>query len=200
MSFKNLDVESALARIADRKIEEAMREGKFDNLPGAGKPLDLEPIPTDERARMLWWAIKLLKQNDVVPEEITWRKQIDELKQELAAAANEDQIAVLVVRINRLVRQLNTLGTNAIASAVQGVSLEAEVKRFRLAGPTARAKTEPRRAATSQPPTSRQGTKSFASTRGGVRHCANAGCKSRNPLTARFCRRCGTLMDSQRGA
>ncbi len=35
MSFKHLDVENALRRVADRKIEEAMREGKFDNLPGA---------------------------------------------------------------------------------------------------------------------------------------------------------------------
>jgi hypothetical protein len=198
MSFKNLDVESALARIADRKIEEAMREGKFDNLPGAGKPLDLEPIPTDERARMLWWAIKLLKQNDVVPEEITWRKQIDELRQKLAAAANEDQIAVLVVRINRLVRQLNTLGTNAIASSVQGVSLEAEVKRFRLAGPaTAHATPARERTTLAQQPTRNEATKWFASTRGGVRHCANAGCKSRNPLTARFCRRCGAVMHSE---
>jgi len=110
MSFKHLDVESALRRVADWKIEEAMREGKFDNLPGAGKPLELDPIPTDERARLLWWALKLLKQNDVVPEEITWRKQIDDLKQKLAAARSEGQITALVMQINLLVRQLNTLG------------------------------------------------------------------------------------------
>lgn len=30
------------AKRCDRKFEEAIRSGKFDNLPGAGKPLDLE--------------------------------------------------------------------------------------------------------------------------------------------------------------
>jgi hypothetical protein len=113
MSFKHLDVENALRRVADRKIEEAMRE----------------------RARMLWWALKLLKQNDVIPEEVTWRKQIDDLKQELAAAGDEKQIIALVMQINRMVRQLNTLGTNAIASSMAPVSLDAELQRFRLAGP-----------------------------------------------------------------
>jgi hypothetical protein len=62
MSLKNVDVGNALRRVADRLIEDAMREGKFDNLPGAGKPLELEDIPADEGARMMWWAIRLLKQ------------------------------------------------------------------------------------------------------------------------------------------
>jgi hypothetical protein len=55
VSLKNVDIECALRRIADRRIEEAMREGKFDNLPGAGKPLNLEPMPAEENARMTWW-------------------------------------------------------------------------------------------------------------------------------------------------
>ena len=40
MSLKNVDITSALRRLADRRIEDAMKEGKFDNLSGAGKPLD----------------------------------------------------------------------------------------------------------------------------------------------------------------
>ena len=42
MSLKHVDLESALRRLAEKRIEDAMREGKFDNLAGAGKPLDLE--------------------------------------------------------------------------------------------------------------------------------------------------------------
>ena len=30
------------SRIAERRIKEAMSRGEFENLPGAGKPLDLE--------------------------------------------------------------------------------------------------------------------------------------------------------------
>ena len=62
MSLKHVDVGNALRRVADRLIEDAMKEGKFDNLEGAGQPLDLEPMPADEGARMMWWAVRLLKQ------------------------------------------------------------------------------------------------------------------------------------------
>lgn len=63
MSLKNVDIDAALRRVADRRIEEAMQEGKFDNLPGSGAPLDLEPMPADEHARMIWWAVRLLRKN-----------------------------------------------------------------------------------------------------------------------------------------
>lgn len=55
MSLKHVDMEAALRRLAEKRIEDAMEEGKFDNLPGRGKPLDLEPLPADENARMMWW-------------------------------------------------------------------------------------------------------------------------------------------------
>ena len=70
MNFKNVDIEQALRNLADRRIEEAMEQGKFDNLEGAGKPLDLEPLPADEDARATWWAVKLCRQNDVLGEAI----------------------------------------------------------------------------------------------------------------------------------
>lgn len=50
MSLKNVDVGDALRRLADKRIEDAMKEGKFDNLEGAGKPLDLEPMPAARRS------------------------------------------------------------------------------------------------------------------------------------------------------
>src|SRR6476661_198318 len=123
MSLKNLDIGAALHRLADRKIEQAMREGKFDNLEGMGKPLDLEPMPAEENARMRWWALRLLKQNDVVPEEVRWRKRIDRLKDELAQSMTEARVAAIVNAINGLVRQLNTMGTAALSAAVVQVSL-----------------------------------------------------------------------------
>jgi hypothetical protein len=61
-SLKNMDMESVLRRLAERRIEDAMKEGKFDNLPGAGRPLELEPMPADEGARMVWWTVRILRQ------------------------------------------------------------------------------------------------------------------------------------------
>lgn len=37
------DISRAFEIIAERKITEAMEEGKFDNLPGKGQPLEIDP-------------------------------------------------------------------------------------------------------------------------------------------------------------
>jgi hypothetical protein len=135
MSLKDVDIGSALRRLADKRIEDAMREGKFDNLAGAGKPLELEPMPADESARLMWWALRILKNNDFTPHEVQWRKAIEKLKIELSNARDEVRVRHLVAQINSLVKKLNTLGTNAISSAVVGVSLEAELARLHSPSP-----------------------------------------------------------------
>lgn len=131
MSLKNVDMESAMRRLADQRMEEAISEGKFDNLPGAGQPLDLEPLPADENARMMWWAIKLMRQNDCLPDEIRLRKSIEAMKLELSRLTSESKLANLCGKINGLVQKLNTLGTNAISVSVTGVDLETERARLR---------------------------------------------------------------------
>ncbi|MDQ3439400.1 MAG: DUF1992 domain-containing protein, partial [Planctomycetota bacterium] len=35
-----------------------MKEGKFDNLAGKGEPIELEPAPAEENARLTWWALR----------------------------------------------------------------------------------------------------------------------------------------------
>ena len=175
MSLKNVDIESAMRRLADRRIEDAMREGKFDNLPGKGKPLDLEPMPAEENARLMWWAIRLMKGNDVTPDEVRLRKQIDVLRDELAVAKTEQRVVFLVTAHNAAVRNLNTLGTNAISTPVAPLSLEAERTRFHErvgVGSEDAIVPAPRAAA-------------------GIRHCHHDDCKSRNAADARYCRVCG---------
>lgn len=66
----------------EKQIREAMERGEFENLPGAGKPLDLSENPyTPEEWRL---AFKLLKDNNVAPE---WIEQGKAIRQELAALA-----------------------------------------------------------------------------------------------------------------
>jgi len=133
MLLKHIDVESALRRIADKRIEEAMREGKFDNLPGAGQPLNLDPMPAEENARMTWWMLRILHKNDFTPDEVRLRKSIEKLKDELDKLTDVRKLPALVAQINYLVHKLNTLGTNAINLAVSPVDLESE--RARIAAP-----------------------------------------------------------------
>ena len=131
MSLKDVDFEAAFRRVADRRIEEAMREGKFDNLPGAGKPLDLEPLPADENARAMWWAVRLMKQNDFTPDEVRWRKAVDLLRVKLDKAKSEPAVRAVVGEINALVHRINTLGTNALKAPFAPVSEADALARFR---------------------------------------------------------------------
>jgi hypothetical protein len=65
-------------RHADEKIEEAIANGDFDNLPGKGKPLDLDAyFGTPEHLRM---GYSILKSAGIIPEEIELLKQIEGLK------------------------------------------------------------------------------------------------------------------------
>jgi hypothetical protein len=166
MSFKNLDIESALRRLAERRIEEAMREGKFDNLAGKGKPLELEPMPANEDARLAWWALRILRNGDFTPDEVRWRKQVDAYREELAGATTERRVRALVAVHNQLVRQINTMGTNALQSPVATLSLEAELRKFRQRELLAGGEPEDR-------------------------PCGAESCRCPNPRSARFCRRCG---------
>jgi hypothetical protein len=131
MSFRSVDIESALRRLADKRIEDAMQEGKFDNLPGAGQPLNLDPMPAEENARMTWWALRILRNNSYTPDEIRWRKAIDHLKARLNTTQDESDIAPTVKKVNELVRQLNTLGTNALKQDIAPHVDAEELQRFR---------------------------------------------------------------------
>ncbi|MDO3411690.1 DUF1992 domain-containing protein [Saccharibacillus sp. CPCC 101409] len=76
--------------LAEQKIEEAMRNGEFDDLPGKGKPAppdDLSGVPEELKV-----PYKILKNAGMVPEEITLRKECLELEDLLAACeAGEEQ-------------------------------------------------------------------------------------------------------------
>jgi hypothetical protein len=191
MSLKHVDMEAAMRRLADRRIEEAMREGKFDNLAGKGKPLNLEPMPADENARLMWWAIRLMKNADYTPDEVRIRKQIERLKDELPKATTDAKVVALVTAINAAVRNLNTLGTNAINSPVAPVSLELERQRFRERM-AARAEAAPEGTSASVPPPPPP-TPPMAKA-GGEVFCKQARCRARNAVSAAFCRRCGAKL------
>ncbi len=115
----------------EKKIREAQASGKFDNLAGAGAPLELDPMPADENARATWWALRIMKQNDFMPHEVQWRKALDYLREQLDKLTDEDRLETVVKQINDLVKRINTLGTNAINVAVVGVDLETERRRLR---------------------------------------------------------------------
>jgi len=80
-----MSVESAI----EQKIKEAMARGEFDNLPGAGKPIDLDAyFNTPDDLRM---AFAMLKSNEFVPEEVEIFKEISELDEKIKTCSDEGE-------------------------------------------------------------------------------------------------------------
>ena len=76
-----------MLKSVEEQIQRAMAEGRFDNLPGRGRPLDLEAyFSAPEHLRM---AYSVLKSGDFVPEEVLLFREIDELKERLKACTDE---------------------------------------------------------------------------------------------------------------
>jgi hypothetical protein len=75
--------------LANEQIEEALRRGDFDNLPGKGRPLNLEEddhIPPDMRM-----AYHIMKNAGVSPPEISLRKELETIKAELSRAKTDEE-------------------------------------------------------------------------------------------------------------
>jgi hypothetical protein len=80
-------------RIAERLIREAMSQGRFDNLPNAGQPIDFEDYfkaPEEMRA-----AYALLKGAHLLPEEASLLKDIERLEAELARMSGGEAAAAV---------------------------------------------------------------------------------------------------------
>lgn len=93
----------ALQIIAEQKIHEAMQAGAFDNLPGAGKPLELEDLSNvPEELRM---AYKILKNAGCVPEEVAQRKEIANLTEMLANCEDEKERIIAMRKLRWLLEK-----------------------------------------------------------------------------------------------
>jgi hypothetical protein len=94
-----------LNKIVEERIRQAQDEGEFDNLPGKGKPLQLDDdlgIPEDLRL-----AYKVLKNANCLPIEMELRKEIFNLQQLLDAAIDPEIRRDLRKQLNLLVLRHN---------------------------------------------------------------------------------------------
>jgi hypothetical protein len=86
--------------VAEERIAKAMEKGEFDDLPGKGKPLELEDdsrVPEDLRL-----AYKVLKNAGMSPPEVEGRKEIMRMEDLLANAPDEKTRYQAIRRINYL--------------------------------------------------------------------------------------------------
>lgn len=90
-------------RLAEERIKEAQRAGAFDNLPGKGKPLDLEDlswVPEDLRIGYL-----VLKNAHVLPPEAQLLKDVHTIEDLLKHVEDEGERRALAKSIQfKLIR------------------------------------------------------------------------------------------------
>jgi hypothetical protein len=93
--------------IAERKIQEAIKNGELDNLPGKGKPLQLDDdsgIPEELRL-----AYKILKNADCLPPELELKKDIVQLRDLLQGMKDVEEKYRLMKRLNFQIMKLNMM-------------------------------------------------------------------------------------------
>ncbi|BCX87830.1 hypothetical protein MIN45_P0197 [Methylomarinovum tepidoasis] len=95
-------------RLAEERIQEAMAQGAFDDLPGAGRPLPAEDLPgVPPELRM---AYRILKNAGYVPEEVQLRREIADVHRLLAEGlASESLAADARRRLKLLLQRLGEL-------------------------------------------------------------------------------------------
>ncbi|MEK4236803.1 DnaJ family domain-containing protein [Paenibacillus sp. FSL H7-0714] len=72
--------------LVEQRIQESMRNGEFGDLPGHGKPMELEDLSgVPEELRM---SFKIMKNSGLVPEEVSLRAECITLEGLLAACHN----------------------------------------------------------------------------------------------------------------
>ena len=79
----------SLESFIEQQIKKAIAEGEFDDLPGKGKPVDLKAyFDTPEDLRM---AYSILKDANIIPEEMQLLKDIEALKAQLETCSDAQQ-------------------------------------------------------------------------------------------------------------
>jgi len=112
-------------RWVDLQVQEAMRRGEFDDLPGAGKPLDL-PDKHDPD----WWVKQLIEREKITgiaPPAIGLRKEDAELDAVLDREATADGVRRVVTDFNARIVEARRQLTGGPPVVTPTRDVEAEV-------------------------------------------------------------------------
>ena len=97
----------SLAKVIEERIREAIEAGEFDNLEGAGKPINLDDyFAAPEDMRM---GYSVLKSARIVPEEVDRLKEIGELKEKINSLTDETEKKKLIKILNEKTLAFNLI-------------------------------------------------------------------------------------------
>lgn len=137
----------------DRAIREAQERGDFDNLPGAGKPLDLGDLNDPD-----WWIKRLaarenLDMSGALPGALGLRKEAAGFPESLADVASEKNVRDILQDYNRrvLADRLRPAVGNLPPLIARTVDIDDMVERWRELRAALATQTTEERTSTSEP-------------------------------------------------
>ncbi|MDR3561137.1 MAG: DUF1992 domain-containing protein [Negativicutes bacterium] len=86
-------MEDIIRKMAEQKILDAIERGELDNLPGKGRPLDLDDMRGVPPALRMEY--RVLKNAGLLPEELTVQKEITALEKLIEACRDNDKQTAL---------------------------------------------------------------------------------------------------------
>lgn len=106
----------ALSHLAEQRIDQAVRDGALDRLPGRGRPLqleDLDQVPPELRSSWI-----LLRTHGLLPPELEARKEWLRLEDLLAACTEEPRRTELTAATRRALQRYRLLLEHGQGAAV----------------------------------------------------------------------------------
>ena len=114
----------------DRQIREAMARGEFDNLPGAGKPLELDSSED-------WWIkakIKAENLDAVLPGPLALRREVEGITDAVADCRSEAEVRERCEALNERIRDYYRRPETGRRIIVRLVDVDAVVAGWRQRG------------------------------------------------------------------
>jgi hypothetical protein len=112
----------------EQQIEEAQRDGRFDALPGRGRP-----HRSDDAADPHWWTKQLLRreQVDFLPPALELRRSVEKALAALPGMQDERRVRALLERVDAEIRRTNATATSGPPTTQPPLDVEALVAAWR---------------------------------------------------------------------
>jgi hypothetical protein len=112
----------------EQQIQQAQREGRFDDLPGQGRPQR-----QDDAEDPYWWAKQLLRREhvDFLPPALALRREVEKTLAALPALDDERRVRERLDALNAEIRRLNATVTSGPPTSQPPLDVEAIVADWR---------------------------------------------------------------------
>ena len=122
----------------DRQVREATERGEFDDLPGAGKPIEGLDKPFDE----LWWVKDKLRREGLtyMAPTVALRREAHDARRAALDAPSETQARRILEAVNEKIRTANRTGLAGPALMLVPFDVEAVLRERRTTCETCQSK------------------------------------------------------------